>query len=71
MHIWQKRIARVFGNFLVGFFSPLAGASVANYVTPNCINLREALIIAVCTSAVKVGLSLSYELRKYGESKRN
>ena len=71
MRVWQKRIARVVGNFGVGFFAPLGGVSVANYFAPNCVTLEQALIIAACTSAVKVGLSLSYEVRKFGESKRN
>jgi len=69
MQVWQKRIARVFGNFGVGFFAPLGGVSVANYFPWGHITLEQALIIAACTSAVKVGLSLSYEVRRFGENR--
>ena len=64
-----KIIARILGNFGVGFFGPLVGSGVAQTFFHNLILFDQALMVAAISAALTTGLSASYEIRKYGESR--
>ena len=58
-----KIIARILGNFMVGFFAPLVGISIVG------IAFQEAVTAALIGSLITTGLSIGYEMRRYGEKK--
>jgi len=67
MTTWKHRVARIGGNFGVAFFGPLVGSGVAQTYFQSQIVFEEALLVAFIAAALTTGLSVSYELRKYGE----
>jgi len=64
---WKRRAARITGNFGVSFFGPLVGSGIAQSYFHSQIIFEQAIIVAIISASLTTGLSISYELRKYGE----
>ena len=66
----NRIIYRVLANFMIGFFGPLTGSSVAQQIYQNTISFEQSLVVGLLGSLLTTGLSIGYELRKIGERKR-
>ncbi len=63
---WNRSISRIGGNWLTSFLSPLAGTSIAFSLPLDDINLK-ILLTALISASIITGLSIGYELRRFGE----
>lgn len=57
----SKAVARVVGNWGISFFSPLASTNVV-----LDLEFVESVLIALISSSIVAGLTISYEVSKYG-----
>ncbi len=63
-----KRIARVFGNFGVSFFSPLVSGNVAESIYDVGLTFEQTLIIAILAATFNTGLVIFQEVKEFGYS---
>jgi hypothetical protein len=63
MHIWKRALARVGGNFGIAFLSILV---TWNFVVE--LPTEKLITGALLSASVMAGISLFYEIRKYGET---
>lgn len=64
----RKIIARILGNFGVLFFSPLVSGNVAESMFDLGITFEQSIVIAFFTALFGIGLIISTEVKKFGES---
>jgi len=65
----KRAIQRIFGNFGVSFFGPLASGSVAETLFDVGLQFNEILIIAAVAAAFQTGYTVSLEVKELGERK--
>ena len=65
-----RAVARILGNFGVGFFGPLLASNVAISVFHSGLHFNETLIVAALASSFQTGLALSKEIQSYGETRK-
>ena len=68
MKTLKQWIARIVGNWLTAFLSPLLGVGIAFNLPIDDINLK-ILISALISSCIVTGLVIARELDKYGNKK--
>ncbi len=68
MKTLKQWIARIVGNWLTAFLSPLLGVGIAFNLPIDDINLK-ILISALISSCIVTGLVIARELDKYGSKK--
>lgn len=64
----KRIIARLVGNFGISFFSPLVSGNIAETLFDIGISFQDTFIIAGLSSIFVTGLSMSKELRDWGQS---
>jgi len=62
--------ANILGNFLIAFLMPLSANGVAQAFVTNEINVSVTLLTAMASATVMTGLSIAFELKKYGKGRR-
>lgn len=62
--------ANILGNFLIAFLMPLSANGVSQAFVTNQINVSVTLLTAIMSATVMTGLSIAYELKKFGKSRR-
>lgn len=68
----KRRIAKVIGNFGVGFFTPLTSISIAGaYFGSLHMDFWTQIGTALVGALLMMGLSVSRELLDYAAGKRN
>jgi hypothetical protein len=66
----RKRVlARIFGNFGVSFFGPLASGNVAETLFDVGLQFHEIIIIAALAALFNTGYLVSLEVKQNGERK--
>lgn len=63
----KRALARILGNFGVGFFGPLIASNAAESIYSIGITFEQSLIIAVLAATFQTGLALSKEVQSYGQ----
>ena len=66
----RRWTARIIGNWLTSFLSPMVGASIA-FNLPIDDNNLKILIMALISSCIVTGLVIARELEKYGNKKNS
>ena len=57
---WKPITARILGNFIISFLSPLTGLSLF------AIDFHTTIMASVFTAIIMTGISIGRELTKYG-----
>ncbi len=65
----QRWAARIAGNWLTGFLSPLTGMTIA-FTLPIADQNIKIILSAIIASSIVTGLVISREMERWGNAKK-
>jgi apolipoprotein N-acyltransferase len=66
---WVRRLQRIFGNWGMSFFTPLASGGIGEVILESGTSFEQIILIAAINATFYTGLAISQEVKELGKEK--